>query len=177
MTDMGPKIKSLRLAKGLYQQDLARILNVTKGAVGMWETNKRVPDIETIGKIADFFGVSVDWLTGASEYKNPVGVNDYSWGTVGDFEFAVGFVSLLKKIRHSLGVSDFQMGRVIGFNPSQYLAAEDGEIPITRRQAEMLCKKLGTNVSQVLFDNELYDEYVPEEYHNDVRKWGNNEKV
>lgn len=64
MKKIGTKIKKLREEKGLFQQDLADELHVTKGAVGMWETNKRVPDLETINKIADFFNVSIEWLTG-----------------------------------------------------------------------------------------------------------------
>lgn len=64
MQKIGTKIKELREKRGLYQQDLANELHVTKGAVGMWETNKRVPDLETINRIADFFNVSIEWLTG-----------------------------------------------------------------------------------------------------------------
>ena len=64
MQKIGAKIKELREKHGLYQQDLANELHVTKGAVGMWETNKRVPDLETINRIADFFNVSIEWLTG-----------------------------------------------------------------------------------------------------------------
>lgn len=64
MQKIGTKIKELREKSGLYQQDLANELHVTKGAVGMWETNKRVPDLETINRIADFFNVSIEWLTG-----------------------------------------------------------------------------------------------------------------
>lgn len=64
MQKIGTKIKELREKRGLYQQDLANELHVTKGAVGMWETNKRLPDLETINRIADFFNVSIEWLTG-----------------------------------------------------------------------------------------------------------------
>ena len=48
---------------------------------------------------------------------------------------------------------------------------EEGLLPINYDQAEKLCEYLGTNVSQVLFDNELYDDEVPEQYHDDVREW------
>lgn len=91
MEKIGTKIKELREKKGLFQQDLANELHVTKGAVGMWETNKRVPDVETIRNIADYFKVSVDWLTGediefdinprecedAAEIKCPICGYDY----------------------------------------------------------------------------------------------------
>lgn len=59
---LGDKIKELRNKKGIYQQELANILSVSKSTVAMWETNKREPDLETIKKIASYFGVSTDYL-------------------------------------------------------------------------------------------------------------------
>lgn len=60
---VGDKIKELRTRDNMLQQDLANKLNVSKAAVGMWETNKRTPDLEMLKKIADYFNVSVDFLT------------------------------------------------------------------------------------------------------------------
>lgn len=59
---LSDKLKELRKEKSLTQQDLANILDVTKGAIAMWETNKRTPDAETLLKLADVFSVSVDYL-------------------------------------------------------------------------------------------------------------------
>lgn len=53
---------------------------------------------------------------------------------------------------------------------------EDGVLPITYEQAEKLCEHLRTNVSQVLFDNQLYDDEVPEEYHDNVKAWEHKKK-
>ena len=58
----GEKLKELRKNKNISQIDLANELQVTKGAVGMWETNKRTPDIDTLKRIAQYFEVSVDEL-------------------------------------------------------------------------------------------------------------------
>ena len=59
---LSDKLKELRKENSLTQQDLANILDVTKGAIAMWETNKRTPDAETLLKLADVFSVSVDYL-------------------------------------------------------------------------------------------------------------------
>ncbi len=64
------RLKDLRMAKGLSQYELADILtkinkyNVTRGSIAMWETGKRVPQLETVQCIADYFGVSYDYLMG-----------------------------------------------------------------------------------------------------------------
>lgn len=67
------KVKELRKAKGLTQIQFAEQFNVANGTVGMWETGKREPDFETTQRIADFFGVSVDFLLGREgQKKEPV---------------------------------------------------------------------------------------------------------
>lgn len=62
--EIGKIISQLRNDKGLNQRELAIHLGVSNGAIGMWETGKRQPDLETIKKIASFFNVSVDYLLG-----------------------------------------------------------------------------------------------------------------
>lgn len=66
--EIGKMISKLRNEKGLNQRDLAKLLGVSNGAVGMWETGKRQPDLDTIKKIASFFNVSVDDLLGNETY-------------------------------------------------------------------------------------------------------------
>ncbi|MCR4750318.1 MAG: helix-turn-helix domain-containing protein [Lachnospiraceae bacterium] len=57
-------IKKLRKEKGLTQERLAEILDVSIGAVSKWESASNTPDIETIAILADFFDVSIDALLG-----------------------------------------------------------------------------------------------------------------
>lgn len=59
---LGDNIKKLRNKKGIYQQDLADSLSVSKSTVAMWETNKREPDLTMLRKISIFFDVSIDDL-------------------------------------------------------------------------------------------------------------------
>lgn len=64
----GAKLKELRLSAGLTQEELANILNQnyklneSKATISQFENNKRVPDLDRIVNIADFFGVSLDTL-------------------------------------------------------------------------------------------------------------------
>jgi len=55
-------IKSLRTKMGATQQQLASMLGITRGAFANIENGMREPDIATIIKLADFFGVSTDYL-------------------------------------------------------------------------------------------------------------------
>ena len=59
------RLKELRKREGITQAELARTLNVSVGAVGNWESGKRLPDIRMLHRIADCFCVTVDYLSGA----------------------------------------------------------------------------------------------------------------
>lgn len=63
-------LKKLRQEKGLRQKDLAKIIGVSSGAIGMYENNKRAPDFETLKKIATYFQVSTDYLAVAKEMQD-----------------------------------------------------------------------------------------------------------
>ena len=60
------RIKELRVAHGLTQVEFAKCLSVSKQAVSNWENNNIQPSIDMLLKIADYFGVSTDYLLGRS---------------------------------------------------------------------------------------------------------------
>lgn len=58
------RLINLRENNNLYQADLAKIFNVEQPTVSQWENGKRIPDSEMLVRIANYFGVSVDYLLG-----------------------------------------------------------------------------------------------------------------
>ncbi|MGB9780652.1 helix-turn-helix domain-containing protein [Caldanaerobacter sp.] len=65
------RIKDLRAEKGISQNELAKALGLTQQAISAYENGLREPDLETLQKIADFFNVSIDYLLGRSDIRNP----------------------------------------------------------------------------------------------------------
>lgn len=61
--------KTMRKQRGLTQEQIAETLGVSCQAVSKWETNTSYPDISLLPIIADFFGVSVDFLIGHDTSK------------------------------------------------------------------------------------------------------------
>lgn len=178
MSELYKRILTLCKEKGMTITQMCKESGASRGSLGDL-ANDRIQTLSagTIKKISDYFDVSLDWLTGISKYRNNAELIRYSndcanWG-VNDpyFESAFDFASLLKPLREEQEVSISELGNVIGASESQMQNIEDGVLPITYEQAEKLCDYLGTDVSQVLFDNQLYDGDVPEEYHNNVRTW------
>lgn len=66
----GKRISDLRKERGLTQLDLAQKIGVTRSVISLYEIEKREPDTETLLKMADFFGVSTDYLLGRSDEKS-----------------------------------------------------------------------------------------------------------
>ena len=62
-------LRHLRFSKGISQTTLAKKLSVSRSAICQYESGKREPDYQTLQKLADFFGVSVDYLLGRDEAK------------------------------------------------------------------------------------------------------------
>lgn len=69
-------INDLRKKSGLSQKEFADLFNVHQTAVSQWETGKTTPDKETLIKIANYFGVSIDYLLGNTEQKEKPLVNE-----------------------------------------------------------------------------------------------------
>lgn len=65
------KLKNLREQRGLSQAGLAHRLGVGQSAVGNWESGRCLPSTAMSQKIASFFNVSVDYLFGISQVKDP----------------------------------------------------------------------------------------------------------
>ena len=58
------RLKELRLQHGFSQEELAEKIGIKQNSYSDWEHGKSKPNYEKLEKIADFFGVSLDWLFG-----------------------------------------------------------------------------------------------------------------
>lgn len=65
-----PRLSELRKQKGLKQGDLAASLGVAQSTLSGWENGKFEIDDKNKIKLADFFGVSVDYLLGREVSAN-----------------------------------------------------------------------------------------------------------
>lgn len=66
---MVKNLRLLREERGFSQQKLAEMLNISQQSVFKYEKTSNEPDISTLIKIADIFGVTVDYLIGNSEIR------------------------------------------------------------------------------------------------------------
>lgn len=66
---IGSKIKSLRRAKNLTQEDLAEVLGVTSKAISQWECGRTAPDISQLPLLCNYFEVTADELLGIDVFQ------------------------------------------------------------------------------------------------------------
>lgn len=67
----GERLRELRKEKGITQQELSKVINISDRVIGYYEANARFPrDADILITLADYFGVSVDYLIGHSILKS-----------------------------------------------------------------------------------------------------------
>ncbi len=66
---MGNRIRDLREDKGMRQSDLAKAVGIDQRTISNYEIGKTNPDSDALIKLADFFGVSIDYLLGRTNYN------------------------------------------------------------------------------------------------------------
>ena len=95
MVDFSQRLKQLRLDKHLTQSQVAGGVGVTASMISSYETDIRLPSFEVMVRLADLFGVTVDYLLGR-ETRRMLDISALS-----DEEAAVvcGMVELLTKRR------------------------------------------------------------------------------
>lgn len=86
----GKRLRALRLSKKLTQEELGKIIHVSKVSISGYESGDRTPDTENIGRLADFFEVSSDYLLGRTDKLN-------STDKVDNFDPMTEINNLLKK--------------------------------------------------------------------------------
>ena len=58
------KLKKARKDKQMNQIEVSVETGIPRGTLANYETGRTEPDIETLGILADFYNVSIDWLLG-----------------------------------------------------------------------------------------------------------------
>ncbi|MDE6105261.1 MAG: helix-turn-helix domain-containing protein [Clostridia bacterium] len=67
MKKFAERLKELRIEKELSQAQLAKATGLSHTAIVYWETEQRVPNANAIIILAEFFGVTTDYLLGVEE--------------------------------------------------------------------------------------------------------------
>lgn len=64
------RLRSLRKDVDLTQKELCLRLSIKRDTYSQYEMGRRRPDYETLGKLADFYNCSVDYLLGRTDIRD-----------------------------------------------------------------------------------------------------------
>jgi len=67
IVDLSVRLKQLRLDKQLRQEQVARLVGVSKGAISTYETDIRQLSYDVLIRLANLYRVSVDYLLGRTD--------------------------------------------------------------------------------------------------------------
>lgn len=99
---LGEKLQLLRKSRGLSQEQLAEVLEVSRQAVSKWECGDSAPDLDKLRAICTYFGVTTDYLI----WENPEDAPQGSDSTQKTTDHAVrreGIRTFVRENRHWLG--------------------------------------------------------------------------
>jgi len=71
MACFGEKLMALREDREMSQDEIAKLLGITRGAISAYENSIRMPNYKVLVKIARLFAVSTDYLLGL-EYREGI---------------------------------------------------------------------------------------------------------
>lgn len=78
MANFSERLKTLRTAAHLSQEELSVKLKVSRSCIGNYEQGKRLPSVEDLEKIADFFNVDMDYLVGKTNIQKEFTMDYYT---------------------------------------------------------------------------------------------------
>jgi transcriptional regulator with XRE-family HTH domain len=124
---LNKRLRELREEKGLIQAELAEEIGIGRTSVSNYEKEERVPDADVIIKLADFFGVTTDYLLGRSEFKS----------FRQEYEF---FIKRLGINDHPTFLNSFK----------QFLTDNDNDLPPHLSELNTLMVSIDENYTQVI---------------------------
>jgi transcriptional regulator with XRE-family HTH domain len=71
MSTVGSRLRRIREEKGLEQKEAAIPLGMSNVVLNRYENDKREPDLKTTSKMAQFYGVSTDWIIHGNKIPIP----------------------------------------------------------------------------------------------------------
>lgn len=131
---LAQNLKYLREQKGMNQNEMADVLEISQSAVGNWEQNHRKPDIEMIIRLAEYFGVTLDDLV-LRNLRPPIPL----------------YVSNIKYLRKKHEMTQEDMAVFLGFRgKSSLCAVETGKVGLSVENLEKLADFFGVTLDQLV---------------------------
>lgn len=75
MVSIGSRLRKARDQKNLIQKEAAEALGISNVVLNRYENDERLPDVDTLGKLAEFYSVTTDYLLGRTDNPKPINLD------------------------------------------------------------------------------------------------------
>ncbi|MDE7389366.1 MAG: helix-turn-helix domain-containing protein [Lachnospiraceae bacterium] len=159
------RLYAIRENKGLSRQKVADDLGISRASLEYYEKGKRTPDINTIELIADYFGISIDYLLGVTDcqsYDTDIRqICDYTGLSKGAVEALHECKEMAKSSEYRAILNDFIEQRRMYTLISEFAnyRALTNDIENLKKECSDLMKKENVTVfkmSKTTFDSDEY---------------------
>ena len=116
MTNFGEILMQLRQEKHLSQAELGNVIFVSGGTISNYEKGVHYQDVEKLVALAEYFGVSIDYLLGRSRSRLSPDVFDqtlHEETTVGDVVQALQHFSPTRKRAICVMIADMETASMV----------------------------------------------------------------
>lgn len=136
------RLRDLREDNELTQQELANILKVDRSTYGGWEIGKDTIPLRKLNEVANYFKVSIDYLTGLSDVKSYDFINN---------EIDIKIVSeRLKYFRVKNNLLQKDLFELLNTTSSTYSAYENGKVLISTTAIYSIASKYNCSIDWLL---------------------------
>lgn len=149
------KLKQLRLMSGLSQVNFAKQFNISQNALSNYENGNRAISLELLKEISRRYHCPIDYLLD----------NDQ----ICDGRIATALVTE----RETQGYTLNELSKETKIPLQDLKAYEEGLEPINLYLLEKICKTYGISIYEFYKNNEIYDEYIPEIFNDNVDSYEN----
>ena len=125
------KLKELREDNDLTQNDVSKLLLITRQNYSRWETNEKVIPLKHLVNLCNYYKVSLDYITNLSKKNN------YNKIELNKIEIG----RRIKEFRNTNNISQKQLSVFLNTTQSTISAYEAGETLILTSFAYQICKQ------------------------------------
>ncbi len=123
MPTIGERIRELRKANNLSQEEFGKLFGVVKSTISLYESGKNAPDDQIKVRICTHFNVSMDWLFGLNDSMRRTGGEDNALGVV------AGLPDRLNDLMEEAHLADSDLQGKLGIPDESVSSLLKGHIP------------------------------------------------
>jgi len=96
--EIGERLRMLRIERNESLEDVAKITSISKSLLSRYERGLIDPGLKALSKLSKYYSVSLDWLFGFTESRDPISIGNALDGLTEQEKIqAISYIEFLKK--------------------------------------------------------------------------------